>query len=149
MFNDFWMRDNGFLNHTPAGDLSDIVIRRFSDHEVEYLKPDDLIKNAYQKMKLYEISQIPVVEGTSVVGIIDESDVLEAIISKEDSFQTPVKEVMSSNLVTLSPKDKIGDIIKILLSGMVPIVVDREQFIGLITKIDLINYLNKNKITVK
>ena len=146
MFNDFWMRDNGFLNHSRKGNLTDIVSRRFSDHEVVYLKPDDPIKNAYQKMKMYEISQIPVIEGTSVVGIIDESDILEALLSNTDLFQFTVKSVMSVNLATLSPEDKITDVIKILSAGMVPIVMNQERFTGLITKIDLINYLIKNKI---
>ena len=42
--------------------------------------------------------------------------------------------------------DKISDIKEILSSGMVPIIVYKGRFIGLITKIDLINYLIKNKI---
>jgi cystathionine beta-synthase len=143
MFNDFWMRDNGFSKHNHNDNLNDIVTRRFSDNEVVYLKPDDLIKNAYQKMKLYDISQLPVVERTSVVGIIDESDLLEALISKADPFCSQVKNFMATNLVTLSSNDKLSDVINILSSGMVPIIVDKGQFIGLITKIDLINFLNK------
>ena len=146
MFNEFWLRDNGFSKHIQNGNLKDIVTRRFSDSEVICLKPDDLIKNAYQKMKLYDISQLPVIHGTSVVGIIDESDLLEALVSKPDPFCSQVKNIMATNLVTLSPNDKISDIKEILSSGMVPIIVDKGRFIGLITKIDLINYLNKNKI---
>ncbi len=146
MFNEFWMRDNGFSKHIQNGNLKDIVTRSFSDSEVICLKPDDLIKNAYQKMKLYDISQLPVIQGTSVVGIIDESDLLEALVSKADPFSSQVKNIMATNLVTLSPNDKISDIKEILSSGMVPIIVDKGRFIGLITKIDLINYLNKNKI---
>lgn len=149
MFNDFWMRDNGFLSPSKAGDLSDIVMRRFSDREIVYLKPDDLIKDAYRKMKIYEISQIPVVEGTKVTGIIDESDLLKTMVSNHDPLNIPVKDVMSINLVTLSPKDKITEVIQILRSGMVPIIMDKEHFIGLITKIDLINYLSKNKIILE
>ena len=53
---------------------------------------------------------------------------------------------MTTNLVTLSPNDKISEVINILSSGMVPIIVDDKKFLGLITKIDLINYLNKNNI---
>ena len=143
MFNEFWMRDNGFLKNTGIGNLNDVITRRFHDKEVIYLKPDDLLKNAYQKMKLYDISQLPVVEGTSVVGIIDESDLLDSLISKPGSFCSQVKNYMTTNLVTLSPNDNISDVLNIFSSGMVPIIVDKGTFIGLITKIDLINYLNK------
>ena len=146
MFNDFWMRDNSFSKPAKTGNLNDIITRRFSDNEVVYLKPDDLIKNAYQKMKLYDISQLPVVEGTTVVGIIDESDLIEALISRKDAFSSQVKDFMATNVLTLSSNNNISDVINILSSGMVPIVEDKGKFIGLITKIDLINYLNKNKI---
>ena len=146
MFNDFWMRDNGFSDYIKNGNLNDIITRRFSNNEVVYLKPDDLIKNAYQKMKLYDISQLPVVEGSSIVGIIDESDILDALISNADPFYSLVENFMSTNLVTLASNDKIMDVIQILSSGMVPIIVDKGRFVGLITKIDLIKHLNKNKI---
>ena len=143
MFNDFWMRDNGFLKHTQKGDLKDIVARRFADNEVIFLKPDDLIKDAYQKMKLYDISQLPVVEGKSIVGIIDDSDLLKAIISQGDYSLSKIKDFMTTNLVTLSQNDKISDVLNILSTDMVPIILDKGKFFGIITKIDLINYLNK------
>jgi cystathionine beta-synthase len=147
MFNDFWMRDNGFSKCTNNGNLNDIITRRFRDNEVVYLKQDDLLKDAYQKMKLYDISQLPVVEGTSIVGIIDESDLLVALVSKTDPSYSKVKNYMTTNLVILNPNDKIKEVINILSSGMVPIIVDKGRFLGLITKIDLIHYLNKKILT--
>ena len=143
MFNEFWMRDNGFSKQTTTGNLIDIITRKFNYNEVVFLKPDDLLKNAFQKMKLYDISQLPVIEGTSIVGIIDESDLLVALISKADPSCSIVKNFMTTNLVKLSPDDNITEVINILSSGMVPIIVDDKKFLGLITKIDLINYLNK------
>jgi cystathionine beta-synthase len=58
-----------------------------------------------------------------------------------------VKNFMTTNLVILNPNDKITEVINILSSGMVPIIVDKGRFLGLITKIDLINYLNKKILT--
>jgi cystathionine beta-synthase len=54
---------------------------------------------------------------------------------------------MTTNLVTLSPEGKISHVLKIFTSGRFPIIIDKGRFIGLITKIDLINYLAKNKST--
>ena len=145
MFNDFWMRDNGFSKVTLEGNLNDIVSRRYSDNEVVFLKKEDLLKDAYQKMKLHEISQLPVIEDSSIVGIIDEADILEALITHDDPFNSQVKNFMTIKLITFAPDDKISGVLKILSSGMVPVIVDKGKFIGLITKIDLINYLSKNK----
>lgn len=148
MYNEYWLRDEGFTAEIAKGDLNDIVSRKFYNKEVVSVRPDDLLKDAYRKMKLYEISQIPVVDNNSVVGIIDDSDLLHSMLSGPESFCTPVKKFMTKNLVTLSPHNNMSDILKIFSAGMVPIIIDKGRFIGLITKIDLINYLVKNKITV-
>jgi cystathionine beta-synthase len=146
MFNKFWMRDNGFTEKVNAGNLNDIITRSFLNNEIVYLRPGDSLQNAFQKMKLYDISQLPVIEGTSIVGVIDESDLLHSFVSNRDSFFSPVRNFMTTNLETLSPNAKISDVMDIFASGMVPIVIDKDTFIGLITKIDMINYLTKNKI---
>jgi cystathionine beta-synthase len=143
MFNDFWMLTNGFIKRKDDNNLNDIITRRFHFNEVVCLKQDDLLKDAHHKMKLYDISQLPVVEGSQIVGIIDESDLLVALISKTDPSSSRVKDFMATNLVTLNPNDKITDVINVLSSGKVPIITEKGKFLGLITKIDLINYLNK------
>ena len=148
MYNEYWLRDEGFTKEITGGDLSDIVSRKFYNKEVVFIKPDDLIKDAYKKLKLYEISQVPVVNQNTVVGIVDESDLLRAMLSGPESFCSPVKKFMAQNLVTLSPEDTISEILEIFSSGMVPIIIDKGKFIGLITKIDLINFIAKTKISV-
>ncbi len=148
MYNEYWLRDEGFTREMSAGDLSDIVSRKFYNKEVVFIRPDDMIRDAYKKMKLYEISQVPVVDHNIIAGIVDESDVLNAMLSGPEYFCSPVKKFMTRNLVTLSPQDNLSEILKIFSSGMVPIILDKGRFIGLITKIDLINFLAKNKISV-
>lgn len=148
MYNEYWLRDEGFSEVNTEGDLKDIVSRKFYNREVVFVSPGDLLKDAFRKMKLYEISQIPVVEKDAIVGIIDESDILNSMLSGAGALSTPVKEIMTRNLVTLSPGNDLSEIMEIFSSGMVPIIIERGRFVGLITKIDLINYLVKNKNTV-
>jgi cystathionine beta-synthase len=143
MFNDNWLLDNGFSNRNLNGNLNDIITRRFINNEIIFLKPDDLMKNAFQKMKMYDISQLPVVDGNTIVGFIDETDLFNALLSDRNAFSSQVKQFMSTNLKKLSPNNTISDVIDIFSSGMVPIIEDDERFIGLITKIDLIKFLNK------
>ncbi|HEX2977470.1 MAG TPA: CBS domain-containing protein, partial [Bacteroidales bacterium] len=147
MYNEYWLRDQGFRKQTLEGNLSDFVSRRFTNKEVICLRTDDLLKNAYDKMKQYEISQIPVLEDNSITGIIDESDVLGALIASPDLLNAPVRSYMTRKLITLAPEDSLSDVLKIFSAGMVPIIVENGRFIGLITKIDIINFLAKNKVT--
>lgn len=141
MFNDFWMADQGFLDRERFGDLRDVMARGTA--EVVSVKPTDTLKRANALMKLYDVSQLPVLDGTRIVGLIDESDVLYAVHGDEKRFTSNVEQYMSSRLKTISPKTPIEDLMPIFANGMVAIVVDNDKFVGLITRSDVINYLKR------
>ena len=63
MYNDYWMLDNGFLERQPHGDLRDLILRPYSQRDTVVVGPNDLLVTAYQRMKLYDVSQLPVMEA--------------------------------------------------------------------------------------
>ena len=71
MFNDYWMLDQGFIEREKRGDLGDLVSRRHSDKATVTADPEDTMLAAYARMKLYDISQIPVLENGKIIGILD------------------------------------------------------------------------------
>ena len=73
MYNDYWMLDNGFLEREQHGDLRDLILRPFAQRDTVVVGPNDLLTVAYQRMKLYDVSQMPVMDGEHIVGIVDES----------------------------------------------------------------------------
>ena len=50
---------------------------------------------------------------------------------------------MTSRLTTLPPSAPVESLLPIFDQGMVAIVVDGERFLGLITRIDVLNYLRR------
>ncbi|TQV66514.1 pyridoxal-phosphate dependent enzyme [Exilibacterium tricleocarpae] len=143
-YNDYWMKDHGFLQKETFGDLRDFISHHYASHDVVTLRPNDTLMAAYGKMKLYEVSQLPVVaEDGRLAGILDETDVLLAVKSQEDHFGDPVAGTMSQNLKTVPPTAKLDDLIPLFDKGMVPIIADDQQFYGLITRIDVINHLRE------
>ena len=143
MFNDYWMTDQGFLDREQFGDLRDLISRRVEDRAVVSVAPDDDLLIAYGRMKLSDVSQLPVLEGDQIVGIIDESDLLLALYHNEQNFKAAVGDYMTSKLEVIAPSDQIEDILPILRADRVVIVVDDDKFLGLITKVDLINHLRR------
>jgi cystathionine beta-synthase len=143
MFNDFWMADQGFLPRQAHGDLRDVITRRYAERAVVTLSPDDTLLVAYGRMKLYEVSQLPVLEGNRVVGMIDESDLLLAAIDDETRLRLPVRDIMTTRLQTVDVRTPVRELLPYLDKGLVPIVMDGEEFIGLITRIDLLNHLRR------
>jgi cystathionine beta-synthase len=60
-------------------------------------------------------------------------------------FEEPVADAMTRNLVTLPPSAPMSELNEIFKRGMVAIVVDGEEFLGLITRIDLLNWLRRRR----
>lgn len=143
LYNDYWMLDNGFLEREQHGDLRDLILRPYSQRDTVVLAPTDLLVTAYQRMKLYEISQLPVMDGDRIVGILDESDLLLHVYGDEDRFRDPVSTAMVSKLEVMDVESPIEALLPVFDRGQVAIVVDGERFLGLITRIDLLNYLRR------
>ena len=143
MYNDFWMLDNGFLEREQHGDLRDLILRPFAARDTVVVGPGDLLITAWQRMKLYDVSQLPVMEGDRIVGIVDESDVLLHVYGDEARFRDPVSTAMVSKLDKVNVGAPIEALLPVFDRGHVAIVMDGERFIGLITRIDLLNFLRR------
>jgi cystathionine beta-synthase len=155
MYNDYWMRDQGFLRGVPAGDLRDVIGRSDENGSVVAVAPTDTLLVAHGRMKLYDISQLPVLDqggpakqngsgsGHHIVGLLDESDLLLATLRDPAAFRKPVRDFMTKRLTTVTPSTAIEALWPIFDAGMVAIVVDGERFLGLITRIDVLNYLRR------
>ena len=143
MYNDYWMLDNGFIEREVHGDLRDLILRPYSQRDTVVVGPGDLLTTAYQRMKLYDVSQLPVMEGEKLVGILDESDVLLHVYGAEARFRDPVSLAMVTRLDRVDVKSPIESLLPVFDRGQVAIVSDGEAFLGLITRIDLLNYLRR------
>ena len=143
MYNDYWMLDNGFLERPRYGDLRDLILRPYSQRDTVVVGPNDLLTTAYQRMKLYDVSQLPVMDGDRIVGILDESDVLLHVYGDESRFRDPVSTAMVSKLQLVDVKSPIERLLPVFDAGHVAIVMDGDRFLGLITRIDLLNFLRR------
>ena len=143
MFNDYWMLDQGFLERPQAGDLRDVISRRHADRATVTAAPEDTLLTAYARMKLYDISQLPVLAGSEVIGIVDESDILMAVYGHEDRFKEKVSDAMTSKLDTVDVKAPMSALLPIFAKDHVAIVKEGDAFLGLITRIDMLNHLRR------
>jgi cystathionine beta-synthase len=143
VYNDFWMLDQGFLARDRHGDLRDLIARRHSERAAINIGASESLLAAYGRMKLYDVSQLPVMRDGRIVGIVDEEDVLMEVFERPERFSAPVSEVMESHLITVPPDASLSQLMEIFKRGLVAIVVDREEFLGLITRIDLLNWLRR------
>ncbi len=143
MYNDYWMLDQGFLDREPSNDLRDLVMRPYEQRDTVVIAPSDLLVTAYQRMKLYDVSQLPVIEDDRIVGILDESDVLLHVYGDEGRFRDPVATAMVRKLEKLDVSSPVEALLPVFERDHVAIVVQGEKFVGLVTRIDLLNFLRR------
>ncbi|MDR3414704.1 MAG: cystathionine beta-synthase [Nevskia sp.] len=146
MYNDYWMFEQGLLDRPRQGNLLDLIVRRYQEGGAVTLTPADTLLLAYRRMKLFDVSQIPVMEGEKAIGILDESDLLMHVQADPAHFKDPVRTAMVTNLETIAPDAPVASLLPIFQRDHVAIVADGGRFVGLITKIDLLNYLRQQQI---
>jgi cystathionine beta-synthase len=141
VFNDFWMVEHGLLEKPQTGDLRDLVSRRYDDGSLVTVTPEDTLTTAHNRMRMYDISQLPVMAEGDVVGILSEEDILLAARKKKEAFQESVQQYMATKLEILPPRSSLDEAIALLQEGYTPLVKDDHCFYGLITQSDVLSYL--------
>jgi cystathionine beta-synthase len=138
------MLDQGLLARERFGDLRDVVSRRFEDGSVISVGPGDTLLTAFQRMRLADVSQLPVLEDERLIGVIDESDLLLGVHADADRFRSEVRSAMTDVPETLPPDASLAELEAVLDRGLVAMIADEAGFHGLITRVDLLNHLRRN-----
>ena len=143
-FNKSWLHDNNLLNKEKEGNLSDLINRRADKGEMITVSPSETLLIAYNRMRSADISQIPVIQDKQLLGILDEEDLLLSVTKDQASFSSSVTEIMTNELDILQVDATNDELLAVLSEGKVAIIYEKNNFLGFITKVDLINhYRNK------
>lgn len=143
LYNEHWLDDHGFTDKPVTHSLRDVIARPYHKGSTITLSPGDTLGAAYRKMKMYDLSQLPVMTRDQLVGIVNETDLLLAIMGNPDGFNIKVARAMSKDLKTVDVNTSPDALVHQFAEGYTAIVMDGETFCGLITPIDLLNYLRK------
>ena len=145
VFNPSFLAQEGWSHPDRHGTVRDVVINRYSEGTAIVVRPNDTLRTVFSRMRFSGVSQLPVIdEGGHVVGLVDESDVLAALLTDpggaSKAFELPVKDVMVTRLETISAEAPIADLVPLFRKDYTAIVMDRGEFVGVATRLDLINY---------
>jgi cystathionine beta-synthase len=145
VFNPTFLAQEGWTYPHRHGTVRDVVVSRYTEGTAVIVRPRDNLRTVFARMRSADVSQLPVVdERGHVVGLVDESDVLAALLTEHDdtnkAFARPVEEVMVTRLETISADAPIADLVPLFRKDYVAIVMDGAEFLGVATRLDLINY---------
>lgn len=141
-YSDEWMRDNGFLE--PEGIRGATVRDVLSDRrgKVVSAKPSDTVRAVVARMKEHDVSQIPVLDGGGApAGMLHESDLLHALIDARHRLDEPVGPIAAPIEGVVALSTPLSALTALFEAGNVGVVVEGKAVVGIVSKIDVIDFL--------
>lgn len=144
-FSDEWMKDNGFLE--PAIDAMGTVGELIgSTKAVVTAHKREPAQQVIDRMKKGGYSQLPVVDDKGHgIGMIDEVDLLTAILEKRMDLTQPIEAAIQPLEGRVTRATPVRQLMEIFNRGNVAVVVESEVPVAIVTKIDVIDYLSKHQ----
>jgi cystathionine beta-synthase len=143
LFNDFWMEDQGFIEREHFGDLRDLIGRPHGERATITVGPDDKLTTAHNRLRNAGFSQLPVMEGELLMGVVTEDDILRFAFGRPERFNEPVRNAMNSTFLKVDKNTSLNNLVALLEVLASAAVMDGEKFLGLITRSDVLNYLRR------
>ncbi|MCB9598470.1 MAG: pyridoxal-phosphate dependent enzyme [Sandaracinaceae bacterium] len=141
IFDDAWMRENGFLpDEEGLGTVRDLLHLKGGEGVIT-AKAHDRVRDVVNRMKAHGISQLPVMRDDALLGAVAEVDLLRYLVSGESSLDGHVEPLVESHYATASLDTRIEELQAALAEAGMAIVVEDGRVAGIVTKIDLIDYL--------
>jgi cystathionine beta-synthase len=142
-YSDDWMRGHGFLDYTDTITADRVLRSRSERRRVYTVAPEDTLGDAIDYMTDFGISQLPVVEGSTVVGSLNESAILSHLIEHPGARFEHVGRVMKEPFPIVSPRVEMQELSAMLNAGNGAVLVASggDGHFEIITKSDLIETL--------
>jgi cystathionine beta-synthase len=142
-YDDKWMREFGFLSmEFGETTLGDLLIAK-PDKVLFTAKLGDSIRQVVGSMHEHGISQMPVIgEDGPLVGLLEEVDLLNHMLEKHEHSQDEVIDPLVQNAGAVFPLEtSLEETMPSLKAGYALIVVENSRPVGILTKIDVLDYV--------
>lgn len=142
---DEWLKDAGLLEKEPFhGAVKDLLCSRTTAKELIWSDPNQALGSVVDHMKTHGISQLPVLENGRLAGLVSEVKVLDALVNGTATMKSPVGPLATLDSVTTVTKDtSLSVLTSHFAEGKTVVVTEKDDVIGVLTQIDLIEHLSQ------
>ena len=138
IFDDEWMRENGFIDPEFAGRVADVLAMR--PRQLFSVLPSSPASEVITMMRSHGLSQLPVIKDGRLLGIVDELQLMKALVDGA-AEEVPVAEYAGTDFAIVEPSNSAALVSELLARGKTIVVQSQGQPTAVLTKIDLIDYI--------
>jgi cystathionine beta-synthase len=145
VFDDEWMRENGFLERAWLDYRASDVNAAKGDGRVITARPDDRMSNVVGLLKQHNISQVPVVdEAGHLLGMVTEIALLNHLLQANHRHEPDetIESIIDRNVTTIRPNAPLETLIGIITDNSVVVIASENEVQGILTKIDILDFLS-------
>ncbi len=143
LYNEFWMEDQGFIQREQYGDLRDLIGRLHGERATITVGPTDVLTTAHNRLRNAGFSQLPVMENDRLVGVVTEDAILQFVFGKPKLMNSTVDCAMQTAFIKLDMTASLNNLVSMLQVQPYAAISDGEEFLGLITRSDVLNFLRR------
>ena len=142
LFDDKWMRENGFLETEWAEVSLREVLGAKENKEVITAQRSDSQSEVIAQLKKYDISQLPVVDSGTTVGLVREVDLLKHMLEdRNKSQEETIETIMRPAPPSFSAHTTLEEALPAIVESNIITVTDGGQLVGIISKIDALEFI--------
>jgi cystathionine beta-synthase len=152
VFDDAWMRENRFLESEWVDTPVSAVLERKARRELVLAKSTEPVGEVISKMKANDVSQLPVIgERDQLLGLVTEVNILDYLLKSSggEASRVAIEDagVIDTTVYTLSPETSVESVMSVFSTHPIALITERvpnsddKRVVGIITKIDLLDFL--------
>jgi cystathionine beta-synthase len=145
LFDDDWMRENGFLERTWVDVLARDIQAAKSDPGLVAARPNDLMREVITLLKAHNFSQVPVIDDSGQLrGIVSEVALLDHLLSAghDHSAEETIENLIDPNVPVVQPNTPLETLMDIFGSNSVALISVGDTVQGILTKIDILDFMS-------
>ncbi len=143
VYDDEWMRENGFLERSRHTTARDLIDKKISDApELITVEPGTSIRIALSTITAHDIGQLPVVSDGSCVGSVTETSLMSQVLVDTALLDKPVDSVMAPPFPVIADHVDSEEARALLTRGNAACLVSTNgQLVGIVTRYDVVRAL--------
>jgi CBS domain-containing protein len=133
-------------------------IRAIMSSPVYVISPDETVARARNLMLRHKIGRLVLIENNKPIGIVTKKDISRRLNQAEPQWRRrpidsiPIRQVMTESLITIYPDATPKQLSELMVEnniGGLPVVNNKDEVIGIVTKWDLIRYFSELPLEIK
>lgn len=145
IYNDDWMSDNGYLDSSFDVQIKDVLKFLGKSEKLISITDKATIGEAIDLMEQKGISQLPVISNNELKGLVSEKNLLKPVMMGEFSKDDNISLAFNNRYKVIDENELLSNVADTLLQKHTAIVSKDGIFIDILTDIDVLHYIGKNR----